>query len=300
MEDLMRGGVDPDPVLVPIAEKEQLGYDQPSAEFNPSLQRKALEHQEQIFAVVRPQVEEAIGRTVELTRISADYPDRAVTVQFRTVDEPVVAWHTVIGLQEDGSAKPYAAIERIEGVEMYTVHGLYRMAYRDRFTRMREYLLTTYPQFTVLPDEYVRTHRMADPMFDTSFLSGPWEEAAADRAAEDAIYQAYLADPVRTDAEWRALFEEVASDRLISLTVHLVLADPAVELTEEVSRTIAEDVRTNPLFPGTTAWCVFTYSNLVVRDLDFFHQQYTLSTGLMGESDTGWDVQLDLDGGTQK
>jgi hypothetical protein len=289
------------PALVTAAEKEVIGYEVPAGMSNSRLQELALAHREEIYAAVQPKVEEQLGRPVEMGRIVANVPRSSlVVVNFRTLDEPIVSDSMYLSLGSDGSVQLVEPLDRNVSVERLTVEGLYQMAYRERIAQMRDYLLTTYPQFVAMPDEYARCMTFVNPMIWVS--DGGWygESTNADErnADESAVYAAYLEDPDRSDEEWQAVFEATYGDRELSLHVSLMLADPAEELTEEVSWQIAEDVRSNPVFAGYGSWVVFTNSNLMLRDGSAaadFHQRftYTADRGLMN-----WIVAAEQDGYT--
>lgn len=290
-----------DPVLVPLAEKEELGWGLPSTVSAGRAQAGALENFAEIAEVTEPQIEASIGREVEVTGVEVIYPDGAAQVLFRTLDEPVVAYYAVLGLGADGSIGPRAraVIEEIEGFDRVTVAALYQMAYREEFTRMREYLLSTYPQFMALPEGYLRAWGDAPSIFGTGFEHVPGEESGTERRMIETIYWAYRAHPDRTDAQWRELFELEAGDRPVGVSVRLVLRDPEEELTWEVTRQIATDMRDNPLFARFVRWSVVTHSNLVVRDRDHFHDRWgvTIEQADLGEAD--WHVSHEVNGGTQ-
>lgn len=262
--------------LVTPEEKDALGWDTPDTVLNSELQRLAMANQDQIYSVVQPYVERTLGREVEMTGIGAYYPYHRVNVHYRTVDEPFVAGSEFVGLERDGRVSSEAAIHPESGValEHETVAGLYLMAYRDQVAEMRAHIEETFPHFTVLPDGYARARRLADPMLAFAFYgTGPGKYDRVE-AAETAIYQAYLDRPDRTDEEWRELFESHDPGFGMTITVRAMLRDPAVKLTEDMSRALAEEVRTSPLFGAATSWIVFTFSNLVMRDDTHFHEEW--------------------------
>jgi hypothetical protein len=295
--DALTGG---DPVLVTAAEKEEIGYENPEGVRNSSLQRLVMEHRAEIYATVKPLVEEQLGRQVELGDFTASYPYSAVGLVYRTVDEPVVTGNAYVGIASDGSA---TGIERIseDTVARMTFEGLYLMAYRERITQMREYLAEAYPQFTARPAGYVESLAEADPMFRFySYNRYGGEDYQKIQAEQAAIYQEYLADPDRTDPEWLALFEQVLGDREMAIIVDLMLVDPQVELTEELSRQVADDVRTNPVFAGFGSWLITTRSNLIPRDATkpYESHQLFLFDSDRDQSDAVWAVDYWEDGGT--
>lgn len=292
-------GNGPAPVLVTAAEKDALGYENPEGVRNPELQRLAMRHRAEIYADVEPFVEEALGRDVELVGIYATYPYSAVNVTYRTADEPVVTSDAFVGLRSDGTVSSIERIEPIE-IEYRTVEGLYLMAYRERISRMRQYIAATYPQFGQLPMGYARFMSRADPMFRFRDYSPLLKHQDAERAKADdtTIYEAYVQDPSRTDAEWFEIFEELYGSREMAISLHLILADPAVELTEEMSRQVADDVRSNPLFAGYGQWRVFTFSNQMLRDENkayMFHREFILTAD---REQSEWWVDMWVDGAT--
>ncbi|GHS88010.1 hypothetical protein AGMMS50218_10960 [Actinomycetota bacterium] len=271
------GSWDTEPVLVTAAQREALGYEQPAGKLHAALHWLAVQHREEIYASVEPVVEEALGREVAFVGIvapklywvpildsfrPADW-GQYLEVRFRTEGEPVVASWVTVTLSPDGTVD---SISQIKGVDLQDmiVEGLYRIAHRERITQMREYLATTYPEFTALPQGYVESLSSTDPMFQ---FGDYYERGSSDEIQdpEAAIYQEYQANPSRTEAEWLELFEQVYGDREMSINVHLMLADPGKVLTERASRQIANDVRSNPLFVGFGDWIVFTYSNRMLR-----------------------------------
>lgn len=285
------------PDLIPIAEKELLGYDQPSETNFPARQKLALRHQDEIFAAVKPQVEKALGREVDLIELDATYPTQTITVAYRTVDEPIIADAADIAIDADGAPVAGARVYLDEQTKLRTVQSLLRIAYRAELDQLRDTLLAAYPDFTVLPERYVAAHQMADPVFTVNFNSGPWEEYDADHVAQDALYQAYLDQPQRTDAEWTSLFDQFAAGRRFRISVHLVLADPGDDVDEAAAKRIAEDVRVATEALGFNAWTVFTYTNTVVRDQNAFHHQFIVSYD-PDDGDVDWDVDEWTDGYT--
>lgn|GEM_PF-1789325 len=261
--------------LVTAEEKDEVGYEHPEAVLNSRLQRLAMENREQIYAVVQPAVEEQLGRQVELTRIAATYPYRSVSVAYRTVDEPFVAFSALVDLERDGTVRSASNVST-SGVVLdgETVRGLYLMAYRDRVTQMRDYLETTYPHFAPLPEGYARSMRMADPMLRFSYFGHGPGRIERIKAAVSTIYQAYLERPDRSDEEWRDLFESVDPGFGVTTTVDVMLREPDVELTEAMGRELADDLVANPLFAGTAAWIINVSSNQMVRDDVHFHDRW--------------------------
>lgn len=285
------------PDLIPIAEKELLGYDQPSETNFPARQKLALRHQDEIFAAVKPQVEKALGREVDLIELDATYPTQTITVTYRTVDEPIIADAADIAIDADGAPVAGARVYMDEQTELRTVQSLLRIAYRTELDQLRDTLLATYPEFTVLPERYVAAHQMADPVFTVNFNSGPWQEAEADAAAQDALYAAYLEQPKRTDAEWRAIFDQVAGGRQFDIAVELMLVDPTADVDREVAHQLAEDVKAATLPYAFNGWTVFAYTNTVLRERNAFHHQFVVSYDLE-DGNVDWDVDEWLDGGT--
>lgn len=290
------------PALVSLAEKEVLGYDQPEAWRNADLQRLVNDNRTQIYSVVQPHVEDTLGRRVEMTGIQATYPYRAVEVGWRTIDEPIVAGAEYAFPDADGTLRSEAHIgESGTALSSETVNGIYLMAYRDELTTVLADLLQAHPEFGGgLPPGYLRQYNRADPVFRVSF-STPLSSAdddelrAAMNAAGDAIYQAYLDRPDRTHAEWRKLVDKTAADLPLSLSVRLVLADPDVDLTEDLTRRLAEDVRDHPLLAPFGSWYVFAFSNLIGRDTNDFHREFVL------DADRGrphWSIDERRNGGT--
>lgn len=272
------------PALIPIAEKEALGYDQPEAWRNSELQRLVNDNREQIHSVVQPYVESKIHREVEMTGIRAPYPYRAAEVGWRTIDEPLVAGSEYVFPDADGTLRSEAHIgESGTALSSETVNGIYLMAYRDEFATVLTDLLEAHPEFTGgLPPGYIRHYDLADPVFDVSFItplsaSDDADLRAAINSAHDTIYQAYLDRPQRTPVEWRKLVDKVAAGLPLTLSVRLVLADPGTELTEDVTRRLADDVRNHPLLAPFGAWNAFTFSNLIARDTNDFRQEFVIS-----------------------
>lgn len=262
-------------VLVTAQEKEEIGYEYQAKLISARLQRQAMENQEQIYSVVQPAVEAQIGRKVELTDISASYPYRSVSVGYRTVDEPVVAFSALVDLERDGTVRSASQVST-SGIVLdgETVRGLYLMAYREELDRMREYLATTYPHFAPLPQGYMRWWSHADPMFRFRYWGSGPDKFPQIKAATSTIYEAYLEQPERSDAEWRELFESVDPGFGMTVTVNVMVQDPAVELTEAMARELADDLVANPLFAGTTAWIINASSNQLVRDGVHFHDRW--------------------------
>jgi hypothetical protein len=291
------------PALVSLTEKEALGYDQPEAWRNSDLQRLVNDNRAQIYSIVQPHVENALGRRVEMTGIQATYPYRAVEVGWRTIDEPLIAGSEYAFPEADGTLRSVAHIgESGTALPAEVVNGIYLMAYRDELTTVLADLLQAHPEFRGgLPPGYIRQYNRADPVFRISF-STPLSSADDDdlratmNAADDAIYQAYLDQPDRTPAQWRELVDNTAADLPLSLSVRLVLADPDIELTEDLTRRLAEDVRDHPLLTPFGSWNVFTFSNLIGRDTNDFHREFVLSAD-RGQPEW-WVRRESRDGGT--
>lgn len=295
------GTTDDEPALVTITEKEALGYDLPEAWRNSDLQRLVNDNRAQIHSIVQPYVEAKLDRRVEMTGIQATYPYRAVEVGWRTIDEPLIAGSEYVFPDTDGTLRSEAYIgESGTALSSETVNGIYLMAYRNEFAAVLADLLQAHPEFRGgLPPGYIRQYNLADPVFRVSMhtpvSSTDDELRAAMNAAHDAVYQAYLDRPSRTDAEWRKLLDKVAAGLPISLSVRLVLADPDVEVTEDLTRRLADDVRNHPLLAPFGSWYVFTYSNLIGRASNDFHREFVLY------ADPGrpeWWVRGSRDGGT--
>jgi hypothetical protein len=290
-EDVQERGA----VLVTAEEKENIGYEHPEAVLDPRLQRLAMANREQIYSVVQPAVEEWLGRQVELTRIAAIHPSSAVDVMFRTVDEPLVASSAVVDLEPDGTVRSASDVSTRGGdVIAATVDGLYAMAYRDRVDRMREYLATEYPHFAPLPREYVRARSIADPMLRFTYVDG--EPLLG--AVIVTMFEAYLDQPGRSDAEWREIFDVVDPSLGLASTVDVMLRDPAVELTQAMARELADDLVANPLFAGTVAWTINVHSNQLMRDDIHFHDRWTFraDTDLRYAPKPRWQVERTIQG----
>ncbi len=301
VQDALSSGMgnEPAPVLVTAAEKEALGYENPEGVRNPDLQRLAMRHRAEIYGEVEPIVEEALGRDVELVGIYATYPYSAVNVTYRTVDEPIVTSDAFVGLRSDGTVSSIERIEPIE-IEYRTVEGLYSMAYRQRIASMRDYLTATYPHFTQPPHGFTRFRGRVDPIFRFSnyYRSGEHENVEEVDAKQATIFQEYLRDPSRTDAEWFKLFERIYADRERTISVDLMLVDPTEELTEGMSREIAEEIRSNPLFAGFGNWIICTYGNQMLRNSNrsfMFHQAFVFTAD---RERPEWLVDGWLDGNT--
>lgn len=261
--------------LVSAQEKEEVGYQRQANLFSTGLLRQALENQEQIFSVVRPAVEAQIGRQVELTDISAPYPYRSVSVGYRTVDEPYVAFSAFVDLERDGTVRSAAKVST-SGIVLdgETVSGLYLMAYREEVDQMREYLATAYPHLAPLPQGYVRWWNHADPVFLFRYWGSGPDYYPQVEAAITTIYEAYLERPERSDAEWRELFESVDPGFGRQVGVHVMLRDPEVELTEAMARELADDLVVVPANSGLTQWTITVSSNQLVRDGVHFHDRW--------------------------
>lgn len=119
-----------------------------------------------------------------------------------------------------------------------------------------------------------------------------------------ATYGAYLERPERSDAEWRELFEAVDPGFGRQVGVHVMLRDPAVELTEAIARELADDLVADPLFAGTTQWTITVSSNQLVRDGVHFHDRWMFRIDpLMSDPHPelpgpGWHVQRIVQGST--
>lgn len=269
--------VDGGPVLVPAEVKERLGYERPEAQRNPAVMRLALANREQIYGVVQPYVESMLGRDVVLTGMSANRPNRSVSVKWRTVDEPVLSWSEVVGLERDGTLSSKASIGgRTRDIDHETVSGLYLMAYRAEVRALREYLETTYPEFTALPSGYAEAGSRIDPMLWFQ-LDGSGEENARRREATRAVSETYGQRPVRSDKEWRKVFEVETAGVAVRLQLQLMLRDPDAELSEDRLREIAHDLTDNPLLGRARLTRVVLSSNLMVRDSFDFHHQLHLA-----------------------
>jgi hypothetical protein len=270
------------PALVSLAEKEALGYDHPEGKRNPELQRLANANREQIYAIVEPHLERTTGRRVELTGINAYHPSRMVQVTWRTLDEPFVAGAEDVRLRDDGTLASEAYIgPSLTAINAETVSGIIAMAYRTELDAMREHLLAAHPEFGGgLPRGYLDLTRRADPVFDASLGTLLWAEPEKDTRAPDAldqIYQAYRADPDRSDEQWRKLVDKATASVPLRLAVHLVLTDPHRELTEGLARRVGDDVRSSPLFDRFDEWTVVTYGNLIGRESSKFHRSFWMT-----------------------
>lgn len=288
------------PVLVTIAEKEALGYDQPEGKRNPELQALANANRDQIYAIVQPYLQRTLRRDVELTGINAYHPSLMVQITWRTLDEPYVAGAEDVRLQPDGTLTSEAYIgPSLTAIEAETVSGILAMAYRDELDAMRDHLLTAHPEIGGgLSRGYIDRARLADAIFDPSpgkLLPGGGKDPARSHEAANSIYAAYLADPERSSVQWRKIVEKLTAGVPLNVGVHLVLADPDTDLSEDLARRVGDDIRENPLFHRFDEWTVFVYSNLIDRNSDKFHRSFTMTADKSGSD---WWITEWLDGAT--
>lgn len=288
--------------LVTPKEKDKIGWENPESMLNSDLQRLAMENRQQIYSIVKPYVERSLGREVEMTGISAPYPYQAVNVKYRTVDEPIMAGYEFVGLKDDGTLASEAQIDPDTHtvVDYETVSGLYLMAYRDRVAAMREHVVAAHPHFRELPDGYLRTWRMADPMLKISFHGTGPEKFPAVEAGTAAIYRAFQEQPDRTDDEWRALFEAHDPGFGLNIEVNVMLRDSGVDLTEEMARDLAEDVRAHPTFAGGVAWLVNAYSGQLMSDDIYFHESWSFNADPDMAIFPKWSIDQWVDGFTRQ
>jgi hypothetical protein len=284
--------------LVTAEELDRLGYERPETLFDPGLQRKALAHRDEIAAAVEAVVERTLDRDVRIVGIHAFYPYRSVDVSWRTVDEPVLAASELVGLEADGSVLGESAVATNQSwlaIESAVTEGVMHMAHRERVAEMNAYLSATYPELTARPPGMVEYWSGRDPVISLGFdheRLGEWPEV---EASEQAVYQAYLEDRNRTDAEWREILERAGVGRGFALGVDLMLAEPGTELTEELARRVADDLRSNPLFAGFTSWRITTISNELLRgEIATPHQEIAVWTN---ERLVEWSVTHKVDGG---
>ena len=284
--------------LVTAEELDRLGYERPETLFDPGLQRKALAHRDEIAAAVEAVVERTLDRDVRIVGIHAFYPYRSVDVSWRTVDEPVLAASELVGLEADGSVLGESAVATNRSwlaIESAVTEGVMHMAHRERVAEMNAYLSATYPELTARPPGMVEYWSGRDPVISLGFdheRLGEWPEV---EASEQAVYQAYLEDRNRTDAEWREILERAGVGRGFALGVDLMLAEPGTELTEELARRVADDLRSNPLFAGFTSWRITTISNELLRgEIATPHQEIAVWTN---ERLVEWSVTHKVDGG---
>lgn len=284
--------------LVTAEELDRLGYERPETLFDPGLQRKALAHRDEIAAAVEAVVERTLDRDVRIVGIHAFYPYRSVDVSWRTVDEPVLAASELVGLEADGSVLGESAVAINRSwlaIESAVTEGVMHMAHRERVAEMNAYLSATYPELTARPPGMVEYWSGRDPVISLGFdheRLGEWPEV---EASEQAVYQAYLEDRNRTDAEWREILERAGVGRGFALGVDLMLAEPGTELTEELARRVADDLRSNPLFAGFTSWRITTISNELLRgEIATPHQEIAVWTN---ERLVEWSVTHKVDGG---
>ncbi len=269
-----------EPVYVTAAQKEKLGYEQPESMANPKVQRTAVEHREEIYAAVKPFVEEALGgREVELGDISAPYPYPSVNVSYRTVDEPIVASYAMVGVGDIEESK-VGGIQRIElgEVRINTVSGLLLMAYRSELTAIGEYLETSYPDYVPQPEGYARAFDEADRQFSVEFDTlgnGPTvEERAAMAAATERIYGAYLENPHRSDAQWRKLIDTEAEGLPLRIGITLMTKSPEKSPDALILDRLGEDMKTNSVFERFATYTIHLDSNLRVRDSWTINERY--------------------------
>jgi hypothetical protein len=281
--------------LVTAAERDAIGYEVPGGSLNSDLLALATAHRQEIYAEVEPAVEEALGRDVQMGSIVASYPYSSIDVTYRTVDEPVVSSEAFVSLRSDGSVGRIEVIDD-DTARRLTVRGLFMMAYRDRVEEPRSHLLETYPLLTALPDGYARFIGEIDPMVTIGIyprLHGEELQVLEDEQRE--IYSAYLDEPERSDEAWRALLEEVYGDRDLTLGLDLMLVDPDADVSEELVRQVAEDVRSSAELEGCSHWTVTIYSNRMLRDVNgarIFHEQISISA----EDGSAWYLDYLLNG----
>jgi hypothetical protein len=81
----------------------------------------------------------------------------------------------------------------------------------------------------------------------------------------------------RPTGRWHKLVDKATANVSLRLSVHLVLIDPDPELTEELARDVAVDIRSNLLFSRFDEWTVFTYGNLTGRESADFHRSLSMT-----------------------
>lgn len=284
--------------LVTAEELDRLGYERPETLFDPGLQRKALAHRDEIAAAVEAVVERTLDRDVRIVGIHAFYPYRSVDVSWRTVDEPVLAASELVGLEADGSVLGESAVATNRSwlaIESAVTEGVMHMAHRERIAEMNAYLSATYPELTARPPGMVEYWSGRDPVISLGFDRSRLGEGADVQASERVVYEAYLEDRNRTDAEWREILESAGVGRGHELRVHLMLAEPGTELTEDLAQRVADDLRSNPLFAGFTYWDITTLSNeFVLGTIATPHQEISVWTN---ERIADWNVDHRVDGG---
>ena len=286
-----------EPVLVTVAEKERLGYFRPEDSRTPGLQRKVWEHREQIYSVVQPYVERELGREVRMTGISTGYPYSAANVEWRTVDEPIVASSEFVEIEADGTLKSEAHISRSGGdvLSPFDVDSIYHLAYRAEIQALRDHLATAYPHLAPLPEGYAEAMSRPDRTFMFRFDGERLEDVPAMLAAQDAIEVAYREDHDRTDAEWRAVVDAVSGGLTWSIQVDLVHTDHAADVSHEEVLRIADELRAHPLFAPYTAWYVWVGTHLMTRDGNDFHHEIYVEAD---RSRPEWLLDETRDGGS--
>lgn len=260
-------GRDEEPVLVTAQEMERLGYERPEMWDNSRLQHRLLDNREQIYAAVRPWIEDELGVRVEMTSVIAPYPWDEASVGWRTVDEPVFTGHVLLAVGEDGTVprgRASTARHRADP-ERALFPAVYAMAYRPELDRMRAYLAQTYPELTsTLP---VHDRVLGDPPGTVGVSHDGTAPGAPDGTPVlQTVWQAFREDPVRSDREWRALLDRVNAGMPMGIGAGFMMREPGRDVPQDLVQRVAEDLRDNPLFDGYTAWGASVMSNLHVRD----------------------------------
>ncbi|MFB9956465.1 hypothetical protein [Cellulomonas denverensis] len=287
------------PELVTAEEKDRLGYEAPEWWLNTELQRKALANREQIYSVVQPYLERTFGLPVEMGTVGAPYPYDAIKVSFRTTTEPIVADSVFVTVGPDARVHSEADIETYseEQVRSRTASGLFRMAYRAEIDQVGAWLAEQYPQFGVdLParDMWLGgtgsgTH--AGIRYDT----GDHETKPARDAIEQRLYEAYLANPAGSDAEWRAIVDGADPGLTLAIGIQLIAKDPDYEFEVGQVREIVDHIHHALPIQGFTWWSIGVGSNLMTRDGGDFHHYVSIR---WGTGINGVFVQETVDGGT--
>lgn len=246
---------------IPVEERAELGYIF-TYKNNEKARKKGIKQEKEITAYLNELTSGLYGREMEVFELSTPFPYDAVSVTYKSVDEPLTYGMTSLGLSDsayfnEGSIKEITTIDMQEE----TVRGILAMAYRSEFKKMREYIEKTYPQYQGYPQPLMEFNRQVSTVVNIQNVWNYDDEGEMTAKDFQEIYELFKENPKRSDEEWRSI---LAKYRNIDFDIELalILKDPTVIPTEQMSNHLLKDIKGNELFSITQKHNVHIESSL--------------------------------------
>lgn len=179
---------------------------------NPQAEKYVQKNYDEIVTIVKPYVEEQLGREVEIYTIGTPFPYMAATVYYRTLEFPRIRGGVSIGL-EDSFYFSKNGIKKIETADimMDLIPELYEYAYKEELDQMRNDFSEAFPSLMprLQESEDALNHGAWYPYIMVTYESVTGE---GHKEYKDELYkicEAYEHNPNLTQEELKKMFNDM-------------------------------------------------------------------------------------------